>query len=85
MLTNRAALGALAVVGVVAAGSGAYIANRAHPALDTQGQLASTHDVNLPAGAGAVTETRYNLDSRLRTRVWGCRPSARVPGVFRFR
>jgi type IV secretory pathway VirB10-like protein len=61
MLTNRAALGALAVVGVVAAGSGAYIANRAHPALDTQAQTASTHDVNLPAGSGAVTETENSL------------------------
>ena len=63
MLTNRAALGALAVVGVVAAGSGAYIANRAHPALDTQAQLASTHDVNLPAGAGAVTETENSVSA----------------------
>src|SRR5438132_12129922 len=63
MLTNRAALGALAVVGVVAAGSGAYIANRAHPALDTQAQLASTHDVNLPAGSGAVTETENSVSA----------------------
>src|SRR5438094_10051247 len=63
MLTNRAALGALAVVGVVAAGSGAYNATRAHPALDTQAQLASTHDVNLPAGSGAVTETENSVSA----------------------
>ena len=63
MLTNRAALGALAVVGVVAAGSGAYIANRAHPAMDTQTQSASSHDVNLPSGSGAVTETENSIST----------------------
>jgi hypothetical protein len=61
MLTNRAALGALAVVGVVAAGGGAYVANRAHPALDTPTQMGSAHDVNLPSGSGAVTETENSL------------------------
>ena len=59
MLTNRAALGVLAVVGVVAAGSGAYIAGRQHPATDSQ--AVSTHDVNLPAASGAVTETENSL------------------------
>ncbi|HEV3216654.1 MAG TPA: hypothetical protein VGZ27_13065 [Vicinamibacterales bacterium] len=59
MLTNRAALGALVVVGVVAAGGGAYIANRTHPAVDTPTQLGSTHDVNLPSGS--VTETENSL------------------------
>jgi type IV secretory pathway VirB10-like protein len=59
MLTNRAALGALALVGVVAAGSGAYIAGRQHPVADNQAVV--THDVNLPAAPGAVTETENSL------------------------
>jgi hypothetical protein len=59
MFTNRAALGALAVVGVVAVGSGAYIASRQHPVSDSQ--TVSTHDVNLPSAAGAVTETENSL------------------------
>src|SRR6266566_6314556 len=59
MLTNRAALGALAVVGIVAAGSGAYIANRQHPVPESP--AISTHDVNLPSAPGAVTETENSL------------------------
>src|SRR6266511_1627106 len=59
MLTNRAALGALAVVGIVAAASGAYIANRQHPVPETP--AISTHDVNLPSASGAVTETENSL------------------------
>jgi hypothetical protein len=61
MLTNRAALGALVVVGVIAAAGGAYIAGRAHPALDTQAPAASAHDVTLPSAPGAVTETENSL------------------------
>jgi hypothetical protein len=56
MLSNRAALAALILVGVVAAGAGAYIANRAHPAPS----LALSNDVTLPA-SGAVTETENSL------------------------
>ena len=59
MLTNRAALGALAVVGVVAAGTGAYIANRQNPVPATPQAL--TQDVNLPSGPGAVTETENSV------------------------
>jgi hypothetical protein len=59
MLTNRATLGALAVVGIVAAGSGAYIANRQHPVPESP--AVSTHDVNLPSAPGAVTETENSL------------------------
>ena len=59
MLTNRAALGALAVVGVIAAGTGAYIANRQNPVPATPQAL--TQDVNLPSGPGAVTETENSL------------------------
>jgi hypothetical protein len=59
MLTNRAALGALAIVGVLAAGGGAYLAGRQHPVSDNQ--TATTHDVNLPAAPGAVTETENSL------------------------
>jgi hypothetical protein len=55
MLTNRAALAALILVGVVAAGTGAYIANRAHPT-----PQAFTSDLTLPA-SGAVTETENSL------------------------
>jgi len=58
MLTNRASLGALAIVGVLAAGGGAYLAGRQHPASDSQ--AVATHDVNLPA-TGAVTETENSL------------------------
>lgn len=59
MLTNRAALAALAVVGVVAAGSGAYIASRQHPV--PEGRSASIPDVNLASGSGTVTETENSL------------------------
>ena len=59
MLTNRAALGALAVFGVVAAGGGAYFAGRQHPVAETQ--AISAHDVALPAAGGAVTETENSL------------------------
>ena len=59
MLTNRAALGALAVFGVVAAGGGAYFAGRQHPVAETPG--ISAHDVTLPAAGGAVTETENSL------------------------
>ena len=59
MLTNRAALGALAIVGVVAVGGGAYIASRQHPVPESQS--VSTHDMNLPSGSGAVTETENSL------------------------
>ena len=59
MLTNRAALGALALVGVLAAGGGAYIAGRQHPVTDSQ--TATAHDVNLPSAPGAVTETENSL------------------------
>jgi hypothetical protein len=69
MLTNRAALGALAVVGVIAAASGAYIAGRAHPALDTQAPAASAHDVTLPSAPGAVTETENSLAAPTQTEV----------------
>src|SRR5689334_6522774 len=58
MFTNRAALGALAIAGVLAAGGGAYLAGRQHPAQDNQAVAA--HDVNLPA-TGAVTETENSL------------------------
>jgi type IV secretory pathway VirB10-like protein len=61
MLSNRAALGALLVVGVVAAASGAYIAGRAHPAADIQAPAASAHDVTLPSAPGVVTETENSL------------------------
>ena len=59
MLTNRAALGALAVFGVVAAGGGAYFAGRQHPVAETQ--AISAQDVTLPAAGGAVTETENSL------------------------
>jgi len=57
MLTNRAALGAVVLAGVVAAGGGAYFAGQRSAADD---QALSTHDVTLPA-AGAVTETENSL------------------------
>jgi hypothetical protein len=60
MAMNRAALGALAVVGVVAAGSGAYIANRQHPAPEAQ-SASTLRDVNLPSVPGAVTETENSI------------------------
>jgi type IV secretory pathway VirB10-like protein len=59
MFTNRAALAALAVVGVVAAGGGAYIASRQHPAPESPSVAA--RDVNLPSGPSAVTETENSL------------------------
>src|SRR4051812_11281018 len=59
MLTNRAKLGALAIVGVVAAGSGACSAGRQHP--DAGSQTTTSHDVNLPPAPGAVTETENSL------------------------
>ena len=59
MLTNRGALGALAIVGIVAAGGGAYFAGRQHPVPETQ--AISSHDVTLPAAPGAVTETENSL------------------------
>ena len=57
MVTNRAALGALALIGVVAAGSGAYIATREHPAAV---QPTAAHDTVLPPST-AVTETENSL------------------------
>src|SRR5262245_44766391 len=54
MEINRAAIGALAVVGIVAAGGGAYIANR-QPA-----PAPMTQDANLPA-AGSVNETENTI------------------------
>jgi hypothetical protein len=59
MLMNRGALGALAVVGVVAAGGGAYFAGRQHPVAETQATAA--HDVTLQPSPGAVTETENSL------------------------
>ncbi len=58
MLNNRAALGALAVIGTIAAGSGAYFATRQHPA---ELQPAPAHDTSLPAGPAAVTETENSI------------------------
>jgi hypothetical protein len=57
MLTNRAALGAVVLAGVVAAGGGAYLAGHRSAA---DNQATSTQDVTLPA-AGAVTETENSL------------------------
>ena len=59
MFSNRGAIAALALVGVVAAGGGAYFAGRQHPVPDTQ--AISSHDVTLPAAPGAVTETENTL------------------------
>jgi len=81
MLTNRAALGALAVVGVVAASGGAYIANRAHPAVDTPTQMGSTHDVNLPSGSGAVTETENSLTAAPAVTETPATPAASAPAA----
>src|SRR4051794_11344213 len=59
MLTNRAKLGALAILGVVAAGGGACGAGRQHA--DAGSQTATSRDVNLPPAPGAVTETENSL------------------------
>jgi hypothetical protein len=59
MLTNRATLGALAIVGVVAAAGGGYFASRSHPSPGEQ--AVSAHDVTLPSTPGAVTETENSL------------------------
>src|SRR5436190_20421942 len=59
MFTNRGALGALAVVGVMAAAGGAYFAGRQHPVPEPQ--AISAHDVTLQPAPGAVTETENSL------------------------
>jgi hypothetical protein len=56
MEINRAALGALAVVGVVAAGSGAYLANRHNEAVVIQ--PAPLYPATMP---GVVTETENSI------------------------
>lgn len=60
MLTNKTALGALAIAGVVAAGSGAYFATRQQPIPERQPASAS-QDIALPTDASAVTETENSL------------------------
>src|SRR5436305_2770169 len=59
MVINRAALGAFAVVGLVAGGSAAC--GRQRPPADSR--ATATHDVNLPSTPGAVTETENNVAS----------------------
>ncbi len=56
MEINRAAIGALAVIGVVAAGSGAYLANR-----QADQQAVTVHESSAPAVAGSVTETENSI------------------------
>jgi hypothetical protein len=56
MEINRAAFGALAVIGVVAAGSGAYLANRHNETVLTQ--TAPLYPAAVP---GAVTETENSI------------------------
>ena len=56
MEINRAAFGALAVIGVVAAGSGAYLANRHNEAVLTQ--PAPLYPAAVP---GVVTETENSI------------------------
>jgi hypothetical protein len=57
MEINRAAIGALAVIGVVAAGGGAYLANRQ---ADEQ-SLGAVRESSAPAVAGSVTETENSI------------------------
>ena len=56
MEINRAAFGALAIVGVAAAGSGAYLANRHNAPVETQ--LAAVSPTTMPP---AVTETENSI------------------------
>jgi hypothetical protein len=56
MEINRAAIGALAVIGVVAAGSGAYLANR-----QADPKSSAVHELNAPAVAGSVNETENSI------------------------
>src|ERR1700688_2640743 len=81
MLTNRAVLGALAVVAVVAAGGGAYVANRLHPAVDTQTRVGATHDMNLPPGSGAVTETENSLTTAPAVTETTAQPAVSAPAA----
>jgi hypothetical protein len=55
---NRAAIGALAVVGVVAASAGAYIAGRSNPTANTQPFALQEHAAPVP---GLVTETENSI------------------------
>src|SRR5205085_4250591 len=57
MEINRAAIGALAVVGVVAAGSGAYLATR--QADDTS--MSTVRESSAPAVPGSVNETENSI------------------------
>jgi hypothetical protein len=56
MEINRAAIGALAVIGVVAAGSGAYIATRHNDV-----QLETVRDANAPVVGTSVNETENSI------------------------
>ncbi len=58
MEINRAAFGALAVIGVVAAGGGAYLANRHNDPVPVMVQPASFHSAPTP---GVVTETENTI------------------------
>ena len=77
MEINRAAIGALAVIAVVAVGSGAYIANRqADPKSSAVGEL------NAPTVAGSVNETENSIAPAPVTPVESpAKPTAAVPAA----
>ena len=74
MEINRAAFGALAVIGVVAAGGGAYLANRHNRA----GRDATRNALLRRLRAGAVTETENSIAAAPATTVQRVEPAPPV-------
>ena len=76
MEINRAAFGALAIIGVVAAGGGAYVANRQNEPVEMRPAA-----VDPKAASSAVTETENSIATVPATTVETVAPAPAAPSV----